>query len=392
MFERYMQRKLPDARDAAARSRMGREASLIGIGTNLALAASKIVVGTLSGAISMVADGLNNSMDLLSSLISLGGFHFAAMPADRRHPYGHARMEYLASFVVSLIILWTGASLFWESGKSILHPKAMEVLPVAFVVLLLSVGAKFLLFAYNLALGKRMGSDLLIATAYDARGDVLATSTVVLSVGVQKLFGLNIDGFVGLLVAGVILKSGWESLTDTVDSLLGEKTDPALIEELLAFIESFPVAIGVHDLIYHDYGAQKRFLTVHVEVNSEWDVLKIHEDIDEIERRLAEEFQLDATIHIDPIRIDDPRSNALYDYLKGTLREIHPKLDLHDFRIVDRKDGLNLVFDVLVPMAMEGKEEEIDRRLRQKVAEKHPEYALITTYDPDYQDLLGAQE
>ncbi|MEJ8785295.1 cation diffusion facilitator family transporter [Peptoniphilus sp. HCN-40583] len=387
-----IQKKLPDPKDPAGRSAMGREAAVMGIVLNFIFALSKIVIGTLAGAISMIADGLNNTMDLMSSVIALGGFHFAARPADRRHPYGHARMEYLASFLVSLIIIWTGLSLLWESAKTIIHPDAMETSALAVGVLIASMAGKVFLYRYDVVLGEAMDSELLIATGYDARGDVFATAAVLFSLLVNQLFSLNIDGWMGLVVAGIILKSGWESLMETVDSLLGVKTDPELVRAIMKDIKSYPVALGVHDMMYHDYGANKQFLTLHVEVNSEDDVMKIHQDIDEIERNIAAKYHMDTTIHIDPIRIDDPRSNALYDYVKKKLKEVDPRLDMHDFRIVNRKDGLKLIFDVLLPMDLEGKAKDIDAELKWKVEKDHPEYALITTYDIDFQNLLGAKD
>lgn len=388
MIEAYLKRRTLNPADQRVRMAMGKEASILGIAMNLGFAGFKIGVGVLTGGISMIADGMNNLMDMLSSAISLIGFHFASMPADSNHPYGHARMEYLASFLVSLIILWTGGSLMWQSVKNIMHPGTIDATPLAVAVLILSILGKLFLYRYNLILGKRLDSELLVATAYDARGDVFATGAVLLSLIATSMFSINVDGWMGLIVSVIIAKSGWETLRDTVDTLLGQKTDPDLLRAIRADIKSFPVTLGVHDLMYHDYGATHRFLTLHVEVDSEKDVMDIHQDIDEIERHIEGKYHMDATIHIDPIRIDDPRSNELYDYVKANLRAIVPTSDLHDFRIVDRKDGLNLVFDVLLPMNLGRKVKDIDDELKDRVAKDHPEYQLLTTYDMDYQDLL----
>ena len=392
MLEAYIKRRTPNLADQRVRMAMGKEASILGIAMFLAFACFLIGVGILTGGISMIADGMNNLMDMLSSVISLIGFHFASMPADSNHPYGHARMEYLASFLVSLIILWTGGSLMWQSIKNILHPGTLDATPLAVAVLVISIFGKLFLYRYNLILGQRMDSELLVATAYDARGDVFATGAVLLSLIATSVFSINVDGWMGLIVAVIIAKSGWETLRDTVDTLLGQKTDPEMLRAITRDIKSFPVTLGVHDLMYHDYGATHRFLTLHIEVDSEKDVMTIHQDIDEVERYIEEKYHMDVTIHIDPIRIDDPRSNELYDYIKHNLRAIVPSLDLHDFRIVDRKDGLNLVFDVLVPMHLEQKVGEIDEELKARVAKEHPEYQLLTIYDMDYQDLLGVKD
>lgn len=391
MLEAYLKKRTPNPADQGVRMAMGKEASIVGIVTNLAFAGFKIGVGFLTGGISMIADGMNNLMDMLSSIISLIGFHFASMPADSNHPYGHARMEYLASFLVSVIILWTGGSLMWQSIKSILDPGVIDATPLAVAVLLLSILGKLFLYRYNLILGKRMDSELLVATAYDARGDMFATGAVLLSLIATSMLSFNIDGWMGLIVAAIIAKSGWESLRETVDSLLGQKTDPQLLRNILDDIKRFPVTLGVHDVMYHDYGATHRFLTLHVEVDSERNVMDIHQDIDEIERYIAKKYHMNTTIHMDPIRIDDPRSNALYDYVKENLHKIDPSLDLHDFRIVNRKDGLNLVFDVLVPMHLKNRKRFIDKALRAHIASSHPEYELRITYDLDYQNILGVE-
>ena len=193
MLDKLIQKKLPDPKDQVRRTAMGRDAAVLGIVLNFIFALSKIVLGTLAGAISMIADGLNNVMDLMSSVIALGGFHLAAIPADRNHPYGHARMEYLASFLVSLIIIWTGLSLLWESGKPIIHPDVMETSALAVGALIFAMAGKVFLYRYNVALGEAMDSELLVATGYDARGDVFATAAVLLSLAVYHFLSLNID-------------------------------------------------------------------------------------------------------------------------------------------------------------------------------------------------------
>ena len=315
MLEAYIKRRTPNPADQRVRMAMGKEASILGIAMNLAFAGFKIGVGILTGGISMIADGMNNLMDMLSSVISLIGFHFASMPADSNHPYGHARMEYLASFLVSLIILWTGGSLMWQSIKNILHPGTLDATPLAVAVLVISIFGKLFLYRYNLILGQRMDSELLVATAYDARGDVFATGAVLLSLIATSVFFINVDGWMGLIVAVIIAKSGWETLRDTVDTLLGQKTDPEMLRAITRDIKIFPVTLGVHDLMYHDYGATHRFLTLHVEVDSERDVMDIHQDIDEIERRIEEKYHMDGTIPLHPNsyrRPEEQRTLRLY--------------------------------------------------------------------------------
>ncbi|MCD1147418.1 cation diffusion facilitator family transporter [Peptoniphilus sp. KCTC 25270] len=374
------------------RQKMGQKSASIGLLANGFLSTSKIAIGTITGAVSITADGINNLTDMLSSIVSLVSFKISEKPADKEHPFGHARIEYLASIAVGIIIFWAGISLLRESVDSILHPKEISTSIWTFVVLILSIIVKFGLYKYNTNLGKRVSSELIYATGMDARNDVIATSGVLLSMIVLLIFSINIDGFVGLLVTVVIFKSGWDILKTTMDQILGEGPDSEKVREVKEFISSFEGVLGIHDLMVHDYGPSKKFLTVHVEVNAEEDIIELHEIIDHIERELEHQYGVNATIHMDPIQVNDPKTMEVRNYIEKKLASIDKKLGFHDFRIVERYQGINVIFDILVPLEYEKTEREIIEELNRVVALEHPEYQLIVTFDLDYHNELDMEE
>lgn len=392
MFESYFKKKIKDPSNPRTRKEYGYKSSLIGLMANGFLSFSKIALGSITGAISITADGFNNLTDMLSSLVSLLGFSLASKPADREHPYGHARIEYIASSIVGLIILWAGVSLLWESIQTLLHPKPITVNLLSFFVLLLSIAVKILLYKYNYTLGTLIHSELVIATGLDAKNDVLATAGVVLSMIFLKFFGINIDAMIGILVSLIILKSGIDTLKSTIDSILGEGPSIEKVKELTQFIKSYPGVLGIHDLMVHDYGPGKHFLTVHVEVDARGNIIELHELIDRIERELEDEYNLNATIHMDPLVIHDPKTQEIWGYIKKKLEEIDPDLDFHDFRLVETYKGLNLIFDVLIPIKYKMSEKELKKVLEEKIHKEHPEYRLVVTFDLDYHNELGLEE
>ena len=263
---------------------------------------------------------------------------------------------------------------------------------LSFFVLLLSIAVKILLYKYNYTLGTLIHSELVIATGLDAKNDVLATAGVVLSMIFLKFFGINIDAMIGLLVSLIILKSGIDTLKSTIDSILGEGPSIEKVKELTHFIKSYPGVLGIHDLMVHDYGPGKHFLTVHVEVDARGNIIELHELIDRIERELEDEYNLNATIHMDPLVIHDPKTQEIWEYIKKKLEEIDPDLDFHDFRLVETYKGLNLIFDVLIPIKYKMSEKELKKVLEEKIHKEHPEYRLVVTFDLDYHNELGLEE
>ncbi|MDO5037854.1 MAG: cation diffusion facilitator family transporter [Tissierellia bacterium] len=386
-------KKRPGESTQSQRKRVGNFASLVGLLANLLLALIKVATGLATGSIAIMADGVNNASDMLFSLVTLLSFYITAKPADEDHPYGHARFEYLASFVVAFIILWVGAQLFIESFKSILNPQPIQVTWPVLFILLASILVKLGLWRLNTRLGKRIHSDLLLATGQDALNDVFSTGAVLLSSLVILFTGLRTDGIMGLGVSFLILKGGLEILRSTVDRLLGEGLSKTGLLRLKEKIASYPGVLGVHDLMLHDYGPGSHYLTAHVELDAREDLTSIHELIDEIERDLREEEDLQATLHPDPVQVNDPRAKKIHGQIEKILKEMDPVFDFHDFRIVELEGGqLDLFFDLVMPVKYPTDEDQVKEDLAQRLRAIDPNYQARIIIDRDFFNLLNKDE
>lgn len=323
-----------DVNDPAVRTAYGNLAGAVGIFCNVLLCAAKLAVGTLFGSISITADAVNNLSDASSSVITLVGFRLSAKPADDEHPYGHARIEYLAGLAVSVMILVIGVELARSSIGKILSPTAVEFSLVTVAVLLLSIGVKLWMAAFNKKVGRRIGSATLEATAMDSRNDVISTAAVLAASVVSGLTGLELDGWMGLGVALFILWSGVGILKETVDPLLGEAPSEELTDYIGKKVMSYDGVLGTHDLMVHDYGPGRRFASVHVEMAAENDVMQSHDIIDNIERDFQENDHISLIIHYDPILTGDDAVGTAREWVKELVRSISPELSIHDFRMV----------------------------------------------------------
>lgn len=371
-----------DTSDPAVRAGYGRLAGVTGIVCNLLLFALKLLAGTISGSVSITADAVNNLSDASGSIVTLVGFKLASRPADDEHPYGHARMEYLSGLAVAVLILVIGVELVKTSAEKILHPTAVEFSAIAAVVLLASIGVKLWMNLFNRALSKKIDSKALLATAEDSRNDCITTTAVLLAALFERQFHIPVDGWVGLAVAAFILHSGWGLAKDTISPLLGENADPELREKLVDYIVSQPKVLGYHDLMVHDYGPGQRFASIHVEMDCREDPLECHEIIDDMERECLRSHNVHLVIHYDPVVVDDPELNRLRKRVLCLLQSRDPRLTLHDFRMIRGKRHINLVFDVVIPLSLEPKEEEICRFLEDTLnAEGEVTYHVVATFD-----------
>ncbi|MBQ9762713.1 MAG: cation transporter [Oscillospiraceae bacterium] len=362
----------------------GRMAGLVGIISNVALFAAKLTVGSLSGSVSITADAMNNLSDASSSVVTLLGFKLAEKPADEDHPYGHARFEYLSGLAVAVLILFIGFELAKSSVVKIIHPTAVKFTWLTAGVLVGSMAVKLWLSIFNRRLGKKIGSDTLLATAADSRNDVIATGAVLLSGSIQALTGANIDGLMGLGVALFILYSGVGLARDTVSPLLGEAAGPELREQILDQIRFAPQVLGYHDLMVHDYGPGRRFASIHVEMDCRADPLLCHEIIDNLERECYESHGIHLVIHYDPVITDDPELTAAKQMVLAHLDTIDSRLTVHDFRMVRSPGHTNLIFDIALPADLTGKEKEIKKRLDQKLNQSgNTTYYTVITFDPE---------
>ena len=367
--------------DPKVRSAYGILAGIVGILCNLLLFAGKLVVGTLSGSVSITADAVNNLSDASSSVVTLVGFRIAEKPADEGHPYGHARVEYISGLAVAALILVIGVELAKNSVKKIFLPSPVEFSPVVAGVLLMSILVKLWMALFNRTLGRRIGSATLQATAADSRNDVISTGAVLLAAVVEAWTGWTIDGYVGRLVALFIIWSGVGIARDTIDPLLGKPTDPALRKLIADEIFQSEKVLGFHDLMVHDYGPGQRFATVHVEMDMREDPMACHDIIDDIERDCWERHRIHLCIHYDPIVTDDAELNHMRKLVQQRIQALDPRLSIHDFRMVRGASHTNLIFDMIIPYEMESRKAELKRQVDEAVRQESNRYFSVITFD-----------
>ena len=378
-----------DVKDAAVRTAYGNLASLVGMACNILLCIGKLLAGTLFGSIAIMADALNNLSDASSNVVSLIGFRLAAKAPDAEHPYGHARYEYLAGLVVSVTILAIGLSLLKESALKVLHPTPVVFSWLSIGVLAASILIKLWLSGFNRAVGKKINSETLMATAADSRNDVLTTGAVLLSTILCSLTGYGIiDGMMGVGVAAFILWSGWGLVMDTLSPLLGESPSPELVEHIEQTVMSYPGVLGVHDLMVHDYGPGHQFASLHVEFPAETDPLTAHDVIDNIENDFLKKDRLQVTIHYDPIVTADASVGVLRARLKEHARQLDPRLSIHDLRIVPGDSHTNVLFDLAFPAGYTGDIDQMLAKMCQFVKEQDPKYCCVVKVEQSYASAL----
>ena len=378
-----------DVKDAAVRTAYGNLASLVGMACNILLCIGKLLAGTLFGSIAIMADALNNLSDASSNVVSLIGFRLAAKAPDAEHPYGHARYEYLAGLVVSVTILAIGLSLLKESALKVLHPTPVAFSWLSIGVLAASILVKLWLSGFNRAVGKKINSETLMATAADSRNDVLTTGAVLLSTILCSLTGYGImDGIMGVGVAAFILWSGWGLVMDTLSPLLGESPSPELVEHIERTVMSYPGVLGMHDLMVHDYGPGHQFASLHVEFPAETEPLTAHDVIDNIENDFLKKDRLQVTIHYDPIVTADASVGVLRARLQEHARQLDPQLSIHDLRIVPGDSHTNVLFDLVFPAGYTGDIDQMLAKMCQFVKEQDPKYCCVVKVEQSYASAL----
>lgn len=359
-------------------------ASIVGILCNLILSIIKISVGFISGSISITADGFNNLSDMASSIITMVGIKLANRPADKEHPFGHGRMEYLSALVVAFMVMLVGVQFVKTSFERILNPVAVSFEIIPFILLLISLLIKLWLSRFNKFMGLKINSTALKAASVDALGDVFTSSCVLISFLAAKFTALPIDGYVGLIVSAAILYAGYSLIKDTISPLLGEAPDEELVKKIKQGVLSYDNIIGVHDLIIHNYGVGKCMASIHAEIPSNIDLVTIHEIIDSAEREISQKFNIYLVIHMDPMCIHDDKINKV----KGEIQEILLKYktikSMHDFRITEGKDKINIIFDIEVnayEVNTPDKEEELKGKLESDIKKLNPLYNCVITID-----------
>ena len=367
---------------AQKRSDKGKKAGAVGIFVNILLAAAKLMVGVISGSVSIIADALNNLMDGASSIVTLVGFKLAEKPADEEHPFGHARSEYLAGLVVAMMIFVVGYELVLSSVKKVMNPASVEFsFPVA-IVLVLSIGVKLGLSVYYKRVGSEIASKTLMAASIDSRNDVVMTTAVFGAALIEFFSQVKIDGYIGLAVAIFIIYSGISLAKETMSPLLGEGINEELKEILEDYILSCPKVVGCHDLIVHDYGPNHRFASIHVEMDKAEDPLVCHEIIDDMEEECMKSHGVHMVIHYDPIVTDDPEVERLKQSVIAILHVRDERISIHDFRMVQGQGHENLIFDVLLPVDLKGEEKNIQKSIEHALNTIEPKtYYTKITFD-----------
>ena len=373
-----------NTKDERVRSAYGKAAGVVGIAANALLCAFKLLADSLSGSVAITADAVNNLADASSSVVSLVGFKLADKPADAEHPYGHGRYEYLSALMVAVMIMVIGVELLKSSVEKIVSPAPVRLSAVTLLVLCGSIVVKVWLAAFNRAVGRRISSKALEATADDCRNDVITTSAVLVSMIVGHFSGLMLDGYIGLAVAAFILVTGFSLVKSTIDPMLGVPPTREQADAVREKLMSYPGVLGIHDLIIHDYGPGRQFASVHVEMDAKDDPLESHDMIDNIERDFLREQRLNLVIHYDPVVTDDPRVGELRELITQAAQHIHPKMSVHELRIVPGNTHVNVVFDCVVPFDCSVARSEIRERITTCVREVYPSYYCVITTENSF--------
>ena len=369
----------------AVRTSYGILSSIVGIICNVLLFAVKFLIGLVLKSMAVTADAFNNLSDAASSIISFVGVKMASKPADKDHPFGHGRMEYIAALIVSFVIIEVGITFLKDSVGKIREPEEIAFQWVPFLILILSVGIKLWLSFFNRKLGKRINSKVMLATATDSLGDVVATSATIVSILVCAFTGLNIDGIAGLLVSLLVIWAGIGIAKDTLEPLIGQGTDPRLYEDIKNMVESYDGIVGTHDLIVHNYGPNRSMASIHAEVPRDVDIEISHEIIDKVEREVSKKLGIFLVIHMDPVEIHDTKVLAVKNKLNHVLQALDARLTFHDFRVVFGQQQINLIFDLVVPYSYSDAEEE--KLLHQVMAlmqEMDSRYHCVITMDRSF--------
>lgn len=371
-----------DTKDANVRTNVGKLSGIVGIFSNLFLFVIKFVIGTIVHSVSIQADGVNNLTDAGSNIISILSFHLANKPADKDHPFGHERTETIASLFVGILILVLGFETAKESVSKVIHPGSIDFRIASVIILLISIIVKFWMYAHNKKLSKTYDSSLLEATALDSISDVCGTTAVLVSTLLSPVLHFNLDGYMGIVVSGIILYGAYGLLRDMINSLIGEAPDPELVHNIVDRIMAHPAILGVHDMMLHNYGPNKIFASAHVEVDSSKDIFETHDHIDNIEREVKENMNIDLVLHMDPVKVNDPETELYRAKVVEAIHQIDPKWGFHDFRIVSGPTHVNLVFDLVIPFEEKYAQEEIEAMLLKHIQSDKKIYFVLTIDHP----------
>jgi cation diffusion facilitator family transporter len=373
-----------DVRNSKVREGYGKFSSILGLICNILLSFSKTLVGLIFNNIAITADGINNLSDAASSIVTLVGFKLASKPADKDHPFGHARIEYISGLIVAFIIFTLGIELIKTSFSKIVSPEALEFNIIMIIVLIFSILVKLFMYFTNINISDKISSATVKATAKDSLNDVVASSAVLASIIISKLFNIQLDGYIGILVAAFVIYSGLDILKDILNPLLGEPPSKELVDEIVEKIMSYKGVMNLHDLVIHSYGANKYFATVHVEVSYKDDILESHDMIDNIERDILKEIGINLVIHLDPVITDDEETNIIRQEVIAIIENLGEEFSIHDFRLAKGSTHTNIIFDVVAPPECKMQAKELINIISQEIKKLDETYYPIVVIDYNY--------
>ena len=371
-------------KNTKVRTAYGRLSSISGVVLNVILFIIKVLAGIISGSVSIIADAINNLSDASSNIISFFGFKLGSRPADAEHPYGHGRYEYISALAVSILVMIVGFELLKSGITEVLNPSVLSFSTVTLVILISSILIKFIMMLFNYEVGKKINSDVVIATSVDSRNDAISTFAVLVAVIISHYTNINLDGYMAIIVALFIMISGIKLIKDTLGPILGKAPDKELVDSLKDKILSYDGVLGIHDLLIHDYGVGRQFASVHAEMCDEVDPIISHEIIDTIEKEVLEELNVQLVVHYDPICITDEEVNKLKAYISNRVTEIHKDITIHDLRVVHGVERNIAIFDMVVPYTIKISDKELKEEISLKIKEEYPSYDTNITIDKSY--------
>ena len=373
-----------NVKNTRVREAYGVLSSWVGIICNILLFIAKFVIGTLANSISIVSDGFNNLSDCASCVVTMFGYKMAAKPADKDHPFGHGRMEYLTSLIIAMVIVVVGVELFTGSVDKILNPEDIKFSIVALVALIISILIKLWMGLFNRKLGRAVESSVMLATSKDSLNDVLATAATLFALVASLFTDAPLDGVMGIIVSMMILLSGFGIIKETVDELLGQPASAEMVEELKLLVDECSCSLGMHDLIIHSYGPGNLIGSVHIEVDGKGNIMDIHDAIDELERNIYDEMGIRMTVHMDPVETDNENLKLCKDMMEVILADIDKEISFHDFRVVAGPSHTNLIFDLVIPHDCKLSEKELKGKIDEKLAAREKKYYAVITFERSY--------
>ena len=373
-----------NVKDLEVRNKYAMLSSITGIILNILLSVFKLIIGLISNSISIISDAVNNITDAGSSVVTMIGFKMSQKKVDKNHPWGHGRMEYIAAFIVDILIILVGFELLRTSIEKILNPELPLISNVTLIILVASIVAKLWLFFFYKKIAKTIDSAAIKGNAYDSISDVISTTAVLISAVVARISQVSIDGYISLLVSIFILYTGAKAIKEIIDILLGSSPDPEFVKDIEEFVKKYKLVVGIHDMMIHDYGPGRKIVSFHAEVPADINIGKAHDEIDKIEQDMYEKFNFITTIHMDPIVIDNEEINTMKKLTEEIVQDINGEFSIHDFRMTDGGERINLIFDLVLPREGNFDKEQIRKEVAQKIHSINDKYYAVITVEHSY--------